>query len=89
LVFLQLHTLKLATEEAAASVMDTASAQAVHLFRVRTQDVSVAAQTLAFSPTRATASVVCDEDRSVALIRATLDLWPIFDSIGQFQTHAP
>ena len=81
LIFVQIRTLDLVTEDAASSTMDAASRETVSLLQLQIEMLSRMARTLAFSPAIMESTDPSDSSPVAGLIKGNLAQWPALDSI--------
>ena len=81
LILVQDRTLKLATEEAATSTMDSVSARTTTLLREQIANLSRATRTLSISPSLTEPSELDVGSPATSLVKGALIQWPALDSI--------
>jgi adenylate cyclase len=81
LIFVQIRTLDLVTEDAASSTMEAASRSTVSFLQLQIEMLSRMARALAFSPAVMESSDPGDSSPTAGLIKGNLAQWPALDSI--------
>jgi adenylate cyclase len=81
LIFVQVRTLDLVTEDAATSTMDTASRGSISFLQLQIEMLGRMARALAFSPAVMESAVPSDSSPTASLIKGNLVQWPALDSI--------
>jgi adenylate cyclase len=81
LLYLQIYTANLATEEAAESAMDAASLRTLSLLETEIVNISKFVRTLSAAPSLADSSERSEVGRGVDLLKDVLLQWPATDSI--------
>jgi adenylate cyclase len=81
LIFVQVRTLDLVTEDAATSTMDTASRGSISVLQLQIEMLGRMARSLAFSPVVMGSAVPSDSSPTASFIKDNLVQWPALDSI--------
>lgn len=81
LLFVQVRTLDLVTEDAATSTMDAASRSSVSFLQLQIEMLSRMARALAFSPALMESATPSESSPAAGLIKGNLAQWPALDSI--------
>ncbi|HEV2157875.1 adenylate/guanylate cyclase domain-containing protein [Bradyrhizobium sp.] len=81
LLFVQVLTLDLATEEAATSTMDATSRSTISSLQLQVEMLSRMSRALAFTPAIMNSSTPGDTSPTVGVLRGNLAQWPALDSI--------
>jgi adenylate cyclase len=81
LIFVQIRTLDLVTEDAATSTMDAASRSTVSSLQLQVEMLSRMARALSFSPAVMNSSDPGDASPTAGLLKGNLTQWPAVDSI--------